>query len=288
MSVQYTPLPLNDDAVFPKPLTNTLFRRWKAVLTLVSLLNVGVLFMSLHVWRAAGKMATTTNCAHPPAQLLPDGLARMRKLPVAYVPFRWHTPWGSSNTTEADTLWDSINTAHGHIAVEHDWAAQNHVSFSTASPALQMPTKSVEQWLPSMNIPGKPGKGMYLLQAYHQLHCLVCLSNWNLITGPNDCGSALFVAPFLTFTVESSLCTIQLTTTCIASTLFASKSCATRTARRCMAMEIIQLEMGNCICAETGLLCGTMQRRIQHAFAMERQVRRLRTISDIVMTGRMA
>jgi hypothetical protein len=24
-----------------------------------------------------------------------------------------------------------------------------------------------------MDIPGKPGKGMYLLQAYHQLHCLV-------------------------------------------------------------------------------------------------------------------
>jgi hypothetical protein len=24
-----------------------------------------------------------------------------------------------------------------------------------------------------MDVPGKPGKGMYLLQAYHQLHCLV-------------------------------------------------------------------------------------------------------------------
>jgi hypothetical protein len=24
-----------------------------------------------------------------------------------------------------------------------------------------------------MDIPGMPGKGMYLLQAYHQLHCLV-------------------------------------------------------------------------------------------------------------------
>jgi hypothetical protein len=24
-----------------------------------------------------------------------------------------------------------------------------------------------------MDIPGKPEKGMYLLQAYHQLHCLV-------------------------------------------------------------------------------------------------------------------
>lgn len=32
-----------------------------------------------------------------------------------------------------------------------------------------------------MDIPGKPGQGLYLLQAYHQLHCLVSPSYVSLL-----------------------------------------------------------------------------------------------------------
>jgi hypothetical protein len=57
----------------------------------------------------------------------PDGLASVEVLSTAYVPFQWNTPWGAPNATDADHLWENINTAHGHIAVAHTWAAENNV-----------------------------------------------------------------------------------------------------------------------------------------------------------------
>lgn len=138
MSIQYTPLLFDDDAISPKLFTSTsLPPRWKASLALISLLNIGVLLTSLQMWRAAGKVTNTNNLAHPTTLPLPDGLARTGELPVVYTPFRWHTPWGSSNTTEADILWNNINTAHGHIAMDHEWAASNNVSFVPPTELLQ-------------------------------------------------------------------------------------------------------------------------------------------------------
>ncbi|KAL1641070.1 hypothetical protein SLS58_006342 [Diplodia intermedia] len=84
---------------------------------------------------------------------LPDSVARAEELPTDFVQFSWHTPWSSNNDSEADQLWDNINTAHGHIAVDRDWATAHN-------------------WAPSMEIPDRPDKAMYLLEAYHQLHCL--------------------------------------------------------------------------------------------------------------------
>ncbi|KAH7094516.1 hypothetical protein FB567DRAFT_600114 [Paraphoma chrysanthemicola] len=138
---------------------------WVALFAGTSLLNVCFLFASLSVWRAADGLARTTSTPtnttfeFDPASIVlaasdsSDGLAKVEALPIVHIPFYWNTPWGAPNTTESDALWKSINTAHGHIAVEHRWAAANN-------------------WSQSMDIPGKPGKGMYLLQAYHQLHCL--------------------------------------------------------------------------------------------------------------------
>lgn len=150
-----------------------------------SLLNIGVLFLSFHLWRAAAiHDPSSVTLASAPASnytiathKIADALAEVEALPIAYVPFYWNTPWGAPNATEADPLWDNINTAHGHIAVDHEWAAAHHVSESV-KPSFWKElslTRSVGQWPRSMDIPGKPGKGMYLLQAYHQLHCLVSL-----------------------------------------------------------------------------------------------------------------
>lgn len=75
-------------------------------------------------------------------------------LPLKPVKFHWYTPYSSENDTEANVLWDNINTAHGTLAVDHQWAAEH-------------------QWNRSMSIPGDESKGMYLLESYHQLHCLV-------------------------------------------------------------------------------------------------------------------
>lgn len=71
--------------------------------------------------------------------------------------FHWNTPYSSPNDTEADPLWDAISPAHGHIAVDHNWAEQHN-------------------WRTSMSVPGTNGsKGLYLLESYHQLHCLVSI-----------------------------------------------------------------------------------------------------------------
>lgn len=55
---------------------------------------------------------------------------------------------------EVDQAWDGIVAGHGVVAIDHKWAA--------------------DQGLPlSMNLPDDHSKGVYILDAYHQIHCLV-------------------------------------------------------------------------------------------------------------------
>lgn len=83
-----------------------------------------------------------------------NNVAIVPQLPSKLVEFRWRTPYSSPNDTEADALWDAISPAHGHIAVDHKWAKEHN-------------------WRESMSVPGTNGtKGLYLLESYHQLHCL--------------------------------------------------------------------------------------------------------------------
>ena len=51
-------------------------------------------------------------------------------------------------------LWDHILPSHGIVAVDRKWASR-------------------QRWPESMRLPGDDNKGVYLLEAYHQLHCLV-------------------------------------------------------------------------------------------------------------------
>ena len=152
--------PRNQVRGFPSQISRSC---WVVFLAVVSLANICILLVSLYMWRAAGSMvpsvadapatlhteapgtpalapdapdasitlhteAPPTPALSPAAPAAPDGLARVDALPIAYVPFYWHTPWGNPNATEADVLWDNLNTAHGHIAVDHDWAAANKAS----------------------------------------------------------------------------------------------------------------------------------------------------------------
>jgi hypothetical protein len=71
------------------------------------------------------------------------------------VRFSWYTPYNNvENQTASNELWDKISSSHGLIALNHHIAKEN-------------------QWLESMPVPGDEGKGLYLLESYHQLHCLV-------------------------------------------------------------------------------------------------------------------
>jgi hypothetical protein len=132
---QYKLVSSSDDTSEDVPNSHT--RPWHkpsfatAVIAVLSLANILLLGFSFILWRAAVEAATAALHV-PPATLDPlnvsKGLAKVEALPVAYIPFHWNTPWGAPNATEADPLWDNINTAHGHIAVDHEWAAENNVS----------------------------------------------------------------------------------------------------------------------------------------------------------------
>lgn len=86
------------------------------VVAVLSLLNVAILAASMHFHRLSSA-----------SEHLPAAVARVQELPTEFVEFSWHTPWGSNNDSEADLLWNNINTAHGHIAVGLQWAKDHNV-----------------------------------------------------------------------------------------------------------------------------------------------------------------
>lgn len=69
-------------------------------------------------------------------------------------PFHWTTDYSSTeNKSHTEKLWDQIQPSHGFIAIDRTWA-EHH------------------KWPESMYLPSDKTKGVYLLEAYHYLHCL--------------------------------------------------------------------------------------------------------------------
>ena len=62
-----------------------------------------------------------------------------------------------------DEVWDNVLPAHGVVAVDHQWATER-----------QMPA--------TMSLPSDPSKGVYIIDAYHQLHCLVRIPRPKVLT----------------------------------------------------------------------------------------------------------
>ena len=90
--------------------------------------------------------------------LIRDSLvpAKVDELPIIYKSFTWWTEYSNHNDTELDSLWDAILPSHGVIAVDREWAAKR-------------------SWPDSMQWPSDERKSVYLLEAYHQIHCIVRL-----------------------------------------------------------------------------------------------------------------
>lgn len=87
--------------------------------------------------------------------MLMCSLARVDELPTTYTRFDWWTEYSDKNETEVDAKWDAINPAHGFVAMDRQWTKENH-------------------WPDSMHLPQDDSKNVYLLEAYHLIHCLVC------------------------------------------------------------------------------------------------------------------
>ncbi|KAK4502426.1 hypothetical protein PRZ48_005851 [Zasmidium cellare] len=66
----------------------------------------------------------------------------------------WITDYSSSNRTLSDGLWHNLRPAYGTVALDLEWAEQ--------------------QRLPETELhPDDPTKGVYILDGYHQIHCLI-------------------------------------------------------------------------------------------------------------------
>ncbi|KXS95771.1 hypothetical protein AC578_1735 [Pseudocercospora eumusae] len=124
---------------------------WKSIaIAALLLLNLGL--VAEVAWQTPKQLLNSYSLGRKNG-LQSQKIARVPDLPLKPVMFHWNTPYSSMNDTEADVLWDAINTAHGHIAVDHAFAKNN-------------------QWTASMSLPDDPDRGLYLLESYHQLHCL--------------------------------------------------------------------------------------------------------------------
>ncbi len=75
-------------------------------------------------------------------------------LDTTWTRFWWNTEYSPKNHSESDALWDAILPSHGFVAMDEGWATER-------------------QWPESMRLPIDGNKRVYLLEAYHQLHCLV-------------------------------------------------------------------------------------------------------------------
>ncbi|CAD6580425.1 MAG: hypothetical protein ASARMPREDX12_009560 [Alectoria sarmentosa] len=86
---------------------------------------------------------------------IPVDYAKTHDLTTEWANFHWHTAYSpkGQNHTKSDMLWEQILPSHGFVAVDRQWADDH-------------------QWPVSMYLPSDHGKGVYLLEAYHQLHCL--------------------------------------------------------------------------------------------------------------------
>ena len=84
-------------------------------------------------------------------------LAGLSKQPIKDIPFQWWSAYSSPNATDdevVDNAWDAIAKDFGVVAVDHKTAKR-----------IGAPS--------TMDLPSDPTKGIYVVEAYHSLHCLV-------------------------------------------------------------------------------------------------------------------
>ena len=72
------------------------------------------------------------------------------------------TPYMSENETEAAQAWSAIEPGHGVVALDPQWAAINSLPATKAHPI-------------------DSDKAVYIIEAYHAIHCLVCWFLYRLI-----------------------------------------------------------------------------------------------------------
>ncbi|KAF7873930.1 hypothetical protein EAF04_002602 [Stromatinia cepivora] len=87
---------------------------------------------------------------HPPTGLSPErNVEREIYLPTKY---------SSENRSEANAAWKAIRTGHGVVAIDKQWAADRNL-------------------VNSVTWPDHPEQSLYVIEAYHVLHCAKNIRN---------------------------------------------------------------------------------------------------------------
>ncbi|KAM3087044.1 hypothetical protein ACMFMG_001155 [Clarireedia jacksonii] len=81
-----------------------------------------------------------------------SGVERTSQLQTLY----WTTEYSEFNSTAADHLWKELRPAFGLVALDHGWASKHGLPRS-------------------QDFQGDRSKGIYMIDAYHQMHCLQML-----------------------------------------------------------------------------------------------------------------
>lgn len=152
------------------------------------------------------------------------------------LPYRDDTIFANSNRSIADAAWDSWVVDPGIVALSHNWVK-----------AKMLP--QAQHW------PWDKEKGIYLLNGFHNIHCLVCeleVSLWQTKLSPlsNSYASLSWMLQM----AKTLRLVILLSTTCIVSSRFARTRFAMRTTHLDILGTRKRKYQGSCrhVCAEVG------------------------------------
>lgn len=128
--------------------------RW-AYAVIILLLLTNTLQTGLFTWYRSHSTSTDVSMTDSPRH----AEAALPKIPEVYRQFWWNTAYSSTNETEQDEMWNQILWTHGMIQADKTWAqAQN--------------------WPDTMTHPRDQNKGVWLLEGYHEVHCLGVLRRY--------------------------------------------------------------------------------------------------------------
>ncbi|KAF2176462.1 hypothetical protein K469DRAFT_698429 [Zopfia rhizophila CBS 207.26] len=150
-----------EENIFIRPVSRSSSRLWSClIISLLITTNICTLFGLFAI------RYLTTQLDAAESEYTPNSAARVETLPTTWMRLNWWTEYSDKNFTETDKLWDDINPAHGFIAMDREWAKSQH-------------------WPDSMHLPSDDSKNVYLLEAYHLIHCVTIIRKtfWEAIHG---------------------------------------------------------------------------------------------------------
>ncbi|ODM19402.1 hypothetical protein SI65_04386 [Aspergillus cristatus] len=138
-----------DDSLSEQPLNPPrFFCRWLPMFLIVLLLTNAITLLGSLYWASWKELRMKTESPVAYAQI-------PQPLDTVWRRFWWNMTDHNTNGRQAhvDAIWRDIRPSHGYITMDRDLAKQRG-------------------WPESMGLPSNPEKGIYILEAYHYLHCL--------------------------------------------------------------------------------------------------------------------